>query len=1831
MSQTPEAQSFLQRVQSLPKGPGVSLDDVLQPSLDDETELRKLFATEKQNTRLNDKHVGLVDVFDAPGDIRTIRARVVKDEEDLSAKYVMPLLENERKKEGEPCMVSDLEEFRKNWSVFTEGSLSQLLDWNNVVAAGGSVLACLTPLPEEAKASKRAIRKYYHNNAYPTSDVDLFLYGMTPEQAEVKITKIYEAVRDSVPWDVTCVRTKHTVSIHSQYPYRSVQIVLRLYNSPAEILAGFDIDSACFAYDGTQVWGNPRSIVSMMRQCNTVDMTRRSPSYEVRLAKYSSRQFEVYVPTLKREDVDPTIYERSITRVEGLARLLVFEKLKDADSRYHFLESRRTLRGRPNALNRYARRKKQLKGDLKANMTIGGLEMNDYDVVSLHIPYGPGWDARRIEKLVYQTDLGMNSPFNPKNKERRLHRHPAFFGTAEECLVDCCEFCPDPVDEDERKLQKEEDEQYIRGHISFIEEDPGRQSLSGSFKPIDVGEWSEQVYIGPMEKFFAAIVANDRAAVARMIEEGIDVTRRDHVGRMPLHVAIMAKREEIAYDLIENGARITSRLADGRTALHLAAKLDMPGVVQKLLERSKVNAELLEKEKEGKGGDGDVEMKDATVERPSSEDDWSSDNNGVVSMDEDADEEDLGDEDTDQDEKDDEDEDEDEDDEDGDSDQEGEKEPPQTPEPGGLPEDKDDEPDVFDVNAPDWDLALTPLDYAILFASMPVINVLLDHEDLDLSRTTKAQYYDAPALVPLTVTMYREDEKEAVQIVERLVAAGASSSTADDNLITILSKFIHANKTQLVLALLRVDPKAASIINFPAISSRSYYNQNVAFPLNYAVSAERYAIVAALLAYGAKTVFDEKDVTEALTLYQSKNNSSYSYQQPPENRLDTTIPLIENALANHSDLISLLVPVGAPVDAVIAAALGRYVQKEDKLSLLDWAQVCIDQVNEELEKAKKELSELGQPKKEQRKVPKDESWKSWCLDYLNVVDDGNNQRSPEALAKEKEEKEQVVRDWAQIKTYLTDVERLLVSRKAKSYNDLRPDDKDKPKPRSKQLETAEPVVFDASTVAIKYEHMDANTWGRGNSVPQHQVAQYEELFEACLKGDNATIQRLCSQPEGDDESGKSPIQITVKIGHPTNEYSQTGLTPLSLAVAKRHWETARLIFTISAAQYKPDGKEKRFKINLEGFHDDSDDEGSDNDSEASDDTINQAPIDLVDIAKRSTKVQVPVPPSRMLHELSINWRGPDGSSRYASNLITAAVSQQDVQAFTNIINLYKLSDPPVALSSRELDDLLATIISTDQPEMLHEFIRKTGKGVTVSRKTEGEEEKHEEEEVRAVNDKNKVYYGLNVHGKKRKDLAAKNDPNATEDGASVHPPLLWRATVLESSKIVDYLKTERPLEAYRYYAMCNSDELAISLRRTSNLDKVLPQWLGWTINSIGESPLSAAILSRKLKMVKQMFGHDPKLMSSALKEDIKFIGFNLLMVAIHCGCTTKMVDFLLSNGLNPAQTDSSRGWNIYHILAGAGGDFLLFQHFLKKLPRDVSEALLVQQSKKYLDTPLHLAVENGRKDIVEAIINFNKSSLTMRSIKGSLPLHIAVLDSRPEIAKLLLEASPTEVLHSENGVGDTPIEIATSQHLLSRVVDVSGECSTVSRSLGRVKPKRFDVERLEKDTPELRKMIASLLEEKKLTKDSQLEKELSAFARYIETHIASAKPEYEARRKRDEEKSKREERDREEEQKKAGEEDSYIGVKTWDTNDRGLTFKYVKEAVDARPSERKLVHLVDVQKSVLGDLSEVPSSGSNRLGHDREDDGLEPEEQKTRDIPDTAMIFNHFGLGQILS
>ena len=129
-----------------------------------------------------------------------------------------------------------------------------------------------------------------------------------------------------------------------------------------------------------------------------------------------------------------------------------------------------------------------------------------------------------------------------------------------------------------------------------MQENPGRQVITGSFKPIDVGEWSAQVYIGQTERIFTAIAVHDRTTVANMIKEGVDVNRRDHVGRSPLHFAILCDAKDIVFDLVDAGARMSARLVDGRSSLHLAVQYNQVAVVRKLLERSAQNQEAFGKD-----------------------------------------------------------------------------------------------------------------------------------------------------------------------------------------------------------------------------------------------------------------------------------------------------------------------------------------------------------------------------------------------------------------------------------------------------------------------------------------------------------------------------------------------------------------------------------------------------------------------------------------------------------------------------------------------------------------------------------------------------------------------------------------------------------------------------------------------------------------------------------------------------------------------------------------------------------------------------------------------------------------------------------------------------------------------------------------------------------------------------------------------------------------------------------------------------------------------------------------------------------------------------------
>ena len=79
---------------------------------------------------------------------------------------------------------------------------------------------------------------------------------------------------------------------------------------------------------------------------------------------------------------------------------------------------------------------------------------------------------------------------------------------------------------------------------------------------------------------------------------------------------------------------------------------------------------------------------------------------------------------------------------------------------------------------------------------------------------------------------------------------------------------------------------------------------------------------------------------------------------------------------------------------------------------------------------------------------------------------------------------------------------------------------------------------------------------------------------------------------------------------------------------------------------------------------------------------------------------------------------------------------------------------------RDLDDsYLNDIVRSDCPELLDEFIRRTGLGISLRELVEIEDTNKDDQPHEKISS---TYLGLTVHGKKRKDLA-RRDEHATRN------------------------------------------------------------------------------------------------------------------------------------------------------------------------------------------------------------------------------------------------------------------------------------------------------------------------------------------------------------------------------------------------------------------------------------------------------------------------------------
>jgi hypothetical protein len=135
------------------------------------------------------------------------------------------------------------------------------------------------------------------------TDIDLFFTTKDPNVAFETIVTLYKRVRTYVP-----EITRHNITIHRSHnaitfvlpkPYRNIQLILRLYTGPAQVVTGFDIDCCAVCCVGGRPMASARGLRALQTRQNLVDPTRLSTTHESRQFKYMRRGFSVGVPDFK--------------------------------------------------------------------------------------------------------------------------------------------------------------------------------------------------------------------------------------------------------------------------------------------------------------------------------------------------------------------------------------------------------------------------------------------------------------------------------------------------------------------------------------------------------------------------------------------------------------------------------------------------------------------------------------------------------------------------------------------------------------------------------------------------------------------------------------------------------------------------------------------------------------------------------------------------------------------------------------------------------------------------------------------------------------------------------------------------------------------------------------------------------------------------------------------------------------------------------------------------------------------------------------------------------------------------------------------------------------------------------------------------------------------------------------------------------------------------------------------------------------------------------------------------------------------------------------------
>ncbi len=213
------------------------------------------------------------------------------------------------------------------------------INWDNVVVAGGSIVNIVT------------------NSNAKLNDIDLFVYGLDKKTAKNKIDHVINAIKQKaadLKYETRVYMNNHVINIYvfDTKKLLQIQIILRLYESLAQILVGFDVDCCCVCWDGKNIMATQRGIMALKHRVNLANISRRSPSYENRLIKYSSRGFDV-VTNFNFKDIYNKMFFMNSNNY-GFTRLLEQELINNGQLKNIIFSNTLKLRKVSNYTNNYS-------------------------------------------------------------------------------------------------------------------------------------------------------------------------------------------------------------------------------------------------------------------------------------------------------------------------------------------------------------------------------------------------------------------------------------------------------------------------------------------------------------------------------------------------------------------------------------------------------------------------------------------------------------------------------------------------------------------------------------------------------------------------------------------------------------------------------------------------------------------------------------------------------------------------------------------------------------------------------------------------------------------------------------------------------------------------------------------------------------------------------------------------------------------------------------------------------------------------------------------------------------------------------------------------------------------------------------------------------------------------------------------------------------------------------------------------------------------------------------------------------------------------------------